>query len=101
MSKHTVLERPLGQESSTSESIFIREPIPHIPDNVEMRDYQNQAYENWKKNSFRGIFDMATGTGKTYTALAAICRLYKELMAIWQSLLYVLFNTWLNNGVKT
>ena len=79
MSKHTVLERPIGQESSTSESIFIREPIPHIPDNVEMRDYQNQAYENWKKNSFRGIFDMATGTGKTYTALAAICRLYKEL----------------------
>lgn len=54
-------------------------PEPKIPETVHMRDYQNQAYENWAKQNYRGIFDMATGTGKTYTALAAICKLYEKL----------------------
>lgn len=52
---------------------------PKIPETVHMRDYQNQAYENWAKQNYCGIFDMATGTGKTYTALAAICKLYEKL----------------------
>ena len=30
------------------------------------------------KRGFRGIFDMATGTGKTYTGLAAVERLYRK-----------------------
>ena len=51
------------------------EGIPRIPQDLVLRDYQNQAISNWKDNGFRGIFDMATGTGKTYTALAAICAL--------------------------
>ena len=53
--------------------------IPRIPDYVEMRDYQNTAIDKWVDNGFRGIFDMATGTGKTYTALAAISRLSEHL----------------------
>ena len=52
---------------------------PKIPDSVNMRDYQLQAYQNWEKQNYCGIFDMATGTGKTYTALAAICKLYEKL----------------------
>lgn len=54
-------------------------PEPKIPETVHMRDYQNRAYENWAKQNYCGIFDMATGTGKTYTALAAICKLYEKL----------------------
>jgi len=38
---------------------------------VELRPYQRAAIDAWKKNSFKGIFEMATGTGKTFTALAA------------------------------
>ncbi len=52
---------------------------PHIPSSVVIRDYQNQAIENWVNNNYRGIYDMATGTGKTYTALASIVRLYNDL----------------------
>jgi superfamily II DNA or RNA helicase len=51
-------------------------PCPRIPTDVEIREYQKQAISNWKENGFTGIFDMATGTGKTYTALAAIATLY-------------------------
>lgn len=54
-------------------------PEPKIPETVHMRDYQNRAYENWANQNYCGIFDMATGTGKTYTALAAICKLYEKL----------------------
>lgn len=50
---------------------------PHIPDNVKMRPYQIEAIDSWALKNYRGIFDMATGTGKTYTALAAIATLYK------------------------
>lgn len=49
--------------------------IPHIPKDVQMRHYQIEAINNWKNNHFRGIFDMATGTGKTFTGISAIIEL--------------------------
>ena len=45
---------------------------PEIPIGVTLHDYQKNAIINWKNNNYRGIFDMATGTGKTYTGLGAI-----------------------------
>ena len=52
---------------------------PTVPDYLVIRDYQNDAYQAWKRNEFRGIYDMATGTGKTYTALYSIVNLYHEM----------------------
>lgn len=52
---------------------------PGIPDWVNIREYQENAIKAWKDNDYIGIFDMATGTGKTYTGIAAICKLYEEL----------------------
>lgn len=49
--------------------------IPQIPDNMKLHDYQVEAIDAWAQNGFRGIFDMATGTGKTYTGLGAVVRL--------------------------
>lgn len=69
-----------GQITLPPETVIIEDPnIPHIPSSVKIRDYQNQAIENWAKNNYCGIYDMATGTGKTYTALASIVRLYNDL----------------------
>ncbi len=67
-----------GIETDDEERTTVEEG-PKIPDTVNMRDYQLQAYQNWEKQNYCGIFDMATGTGKTYTALAAICKLYEKL----------------------
>ena len=50
---------------------------PQIPSFVKMRPYQIEAINSWAKQGYRGIFDMATGTGKTDTALAALATLYK------------------------
>ena len=52
---------------------------PTVPAHVHIRPYQNDAIDAWAKQGYRGIFDMATGTGKTYTALAAIARLFTDL----------------------
>ena len=41
--------------------------------NIEnLRDYQEQVLKNWEKNNYQGIFELATGSGKTVTALKAI-----------------------------
>ena len=52
--------------------------VPRVPGDV-LYDYQKLAIENWKANNYRGIFDMATGTGKTYTGLGAISELSQKL----------------------
>lgn len=49
---------------------------PAVPSSITLRDYQISAIEKWNKRNFSGIFDMVTGTGKTFTALAAISRLF-------------------------
>ena len=45
----------------------------------ELRSYQREAVNKWKSDNYIGIFDMATGTGKTYTAIGASVQLYKDL----------------------
>lgn len=51
---------------------------PSIPKNIKLFDYQIEAIENWKSNDYVGIFDMATGTGKTFTGLGAITKLFEN-----------------------
>lgn len=52
--------------------------VPKFPDWLKLHDYQKDGIENWKKNNFVGIFDMATGTGKTITGLSALTILFEE-----------------------
>lgn len=48
---------------------------PAIPKWLELRKYQKNAIAAWVKNNNRGIFQMATGTGKTKTSLAAVTKI--------------------------
>ena len=41
-------------------------------DNITLRPYQREAVDSWFANQNRGLFQMATGTGKTFTALGAM-----------------------------
>ena len=56
----------------------IKKGIPHMPEGFSLREYQTEAIESWRDQGYRGIFDMATGTGKTYTGLGAVTRLFEE-----------------------
>lgn len=63
---------------------------------VKLRDYQEKAIASWLANDYKGFFVMATGTGKTWTAIYAalevlkkgplflvICAPYKHLVRQW------------------
>lgn len=50
----------------------------YLPSDFKIRPYQETAIQNWKTNGYRGIYDMATGTGKTLTALASIEQLFRD-----------------------
>ena len=51
---------------------------PRFPKSGTPREYQLEAYQNWVNNDFRGIFAMATGTGKTITSLNCILQDYQK-----------------------
>ena len=44
----------------------------------ELRDYQKEAIDAWVSNSYRGILEMPTATGKTFTAMGCVNRLQKK-----------------------
>lgn len=52
--------------------------VPYIPETIKLYDYQLEAIDSWKNSQYKGIFDMATGTGKTYTGIAAMCSLFED-----------------------
>lgn len=77
--------------------------IPAIPQGVKLHQYQDDAIEAWAINNFRGIFDMATGTGKTYTGLGAAVRLFqnrKRLAIIIVAPYQHLVEQWVEDIVK-
>jgi len=45
---------------------------------IVLRDYQSEAVRSWFQNGCRGLFQMATGTGKTFTGLAALEEYLKQ-----------------------
>jgi superfamily II DNA or RNA helicase len=45
---------------------------------IELRDYQTKAVESWLANARKGIFEMATGTGKTIAALECLRRTFEN-----------------------
>lgn len=73
----------IDEEEMVEESL-VQKGVPRMPPGFDLRDYQKDAIEKWEENNYCGIFDMATGTGKTYTGLGAVTKLYeaKKRLAI-------------------
>jgi DNA phosphorothioation system restriction enzyme len=51
--------------------------FPKIPSFIQIREYQQEAIRNWFRNDCQGLLEMATGTGKTITALSATAKLWE------------------------
>ena len=51
---------------------------PKFPFSQGPREYQKEAFNAWMKNKYSGVFAMATGTGKTITALNCLLNLFNE-----------------------
>ena len=61
---------------------------PRVPETVngmpfQIRDHQREALTAWQaKGAFQGIFDLATGAGKTITAAYAIVQMAKAIAGL-------------------
>lgn len=53
--------------------------FPCIPIGIKLRKYQKLAIDAWFEKTGKGIFEMATGSGKTITALALVSQLSEKL----------------------
>lgn len=56
---------------------------PYIPQkkggtDFKLREHQKKALENWKDNNFHGLFELATGAGKTITAIYGAVKMYQS-----------------------
>ncbi len=80
---------PEAPPDESSPSAFCPAREPYLPATLELRDYQRDAILAWLRNDAHGILEMATGTGKTYTALAAATRLQQHRAATEKSLFCV------------
>ncbi len=52
---------------------------------ITLYEHQKEAIESWIENGMRGIFEMATGTGKTFAALRGLMKtseIHKKLVVI-------------------
>lgn len=75
LQKNVYLKEVIEEQQSVIYSI---RNTPKFPYASGPRDYQIEAYENWIKNNKKGIFAMATGTGKTITSLNCLYNQYLE-----------------------
>jgi len=76
---------------------FIPSPIFQIK-NLELRDYQEQAIQNWEKSSMRGCVILPTGAGKTAIGIKAIQKVNASTLVIVPTI--DLMEQWSNNISK-
>ena len=70
------LKLNIDKYSSNYKAIY---PLVKIRSPITLRPYQQQAIDAWGKNRGKGMFVMATGSGKTITALSAVERVITKL----------------------
>ncbi|MEH2393723.1 MAG: DNA phosphorothioation system restriction enzyme [Nostoc sp.] len=73
------LKLPFARESKGSYNTQPLPGCPKMPPSLQLRQYQQEAIASWFTNNGRGTLKMATGSGKTITALAIACELYQQI----------------------
>jgi len=71
-----------GNPESGRESVLEVSPlgeVMQVPSHIDLYDHQELGVRQWLKGNGRGILEMATGSGKTITSLAAAVKLYDYL----------------------
>jgi DNA phosphorothioation system restriction enzyme len=77
---HVPRGTPRLNDRTERPSITLAEPKNFsVPASKKPRDYQLLAVDNWIKQNGRGVFHMATGSGKTFTSLVAAQRVFAAL----------------------
>ena len=76
---------------------FIPSPVFQMRD-LDLRDYQQQAIQNWEKSSMRGCVVLPTGAGKTAIGIKAIQKVNAFVLVVVPTI--DLMEQWANNISK-
>lgn len=90
------------------EDMIARHYVKHmksksVEEKLSLFSYQQKAMEMWVENDYRLMFEMATGTGKTRTALACVnyaMKIEKQLVVIIACPQTTLSSQWKDNEVE-
>lgn len=75
LQRYRLAHRPDPHEGRGEDWIPAQDVKPGtVPSDLELRSYQKDAIREWLKRNGRGILAMATGSGKTLTALFLACK---------------------------
>lgn len=85
-SKVTAIVENLSNEKEDIKEVLPTQCIPQFPF-PEPRPYQKEAFNRWKVSQ-KGLFAMATGTGKTLTSLNCLLQIYNKFK-FYQALILV------------
>lgn len=72
--------RPYALPEIAPSKRVVKIPPQFLNEDGGLRDYQEKAISEWWAQNGRGIFHMATGSGKTATALSAMTKLYNRVV---------------------
>ncbi len=75
-----MVEKPEGEKTAPALPEVPPEKL-RVPARLKPRDYQQAAIAGWFKGGGVGIYAMATGTGKTITALCTLETLFRKVGA--------------------
>ena len=75
--KYEKRKKPNAKSTASSN---ITPSIPEILNGqkFELKDHQLDALREWQQNNFKGIFELATGAGKTITAIYGAVKMYRS-----------------------
>lgn len=78
------LEVDIIDQEMRRNSLSNAESAPHVPkvlggNEFEIRAHQKKALERWQTNGLNGILKLATGSGKTITAIYGAVVMYQKL----------------------
>ncbi len=77
-----VLEYLAESKIQVEDDVPMLPPLEQLKSNVELRDYQNDALNNWCKAGNRGVLVLPTAAGKTFIALKTIQQLKVQTLIV-------------------
>ena len=98
-----ILQKIRSQQLDFSDEACAFEPVRELAlqETLIPRPHQQTAFDAWRKNGYRGVAALPTGSGKTILAVMAIARLKRpalvlvptiDLLAQWANVLKRFFN---------
>ena len=77
-----VLEYLAESKLQVEDNVPMLPPFEQLRSNIALRDYQNEALNNWCKAGNRGVLVLPTAAGKTFIALKAIQQLKVQTLIV-------------------